>query len=376
MTPELVISTGALRAAAVLAALAALTGCGRSPAGESAPPPPAMTVTAHTLSSTEIARSITANGTVHAWQEIVVGPEVGGYRVAAVHVDVGDRVRKGQELVRLADELLEADVASRRAVVQQARATLENASAALRRAEALAGSGALSASDLDRLSSEQRAAEAQLHVAQADLEAAELRLRYARVRAPDDGIISARSVSIGQIAQAGSEMLRLVRQGRVEWRAEIPEARLREIRPGQTVHLVTADGSQVHGKVRVVSPTVESSTRAGLVYVDLDAAAGARPGMFARGEIVLERSPANLVPLASVIIQDGYSYVFVLRDDDEHESTVERRLVETGAVNGRFIELLSGVAPGERVVEKGAGFLKDGDRVAVAHDTAGMEQAS
>src|SRR5689334_13410512 len=94
--------------------------------------PTAMTVTARPLEATQVARSITANGTIHAWQEIVVGPELGGYRVAAVNVDVGDHVRRGQELVRLADDLLASEVASKRANVAQAQATLENAAAAYR----------------------------------------------------------------------------------------------------------------------------------------------------------------------------------------------------------------------------------------------------
>lgn len=323
--------------------------------------PVALTVTTTTLETARLARSIVANGTVFPWQDVIVGAEVGGYRVAAVNVDVGDRVRKGQELVRLADDLLAADVSSKRANVQQAEATLENAAAALRRAEPLANSGVLSASDLDKLRSEETAARARVEVAKAELEAAQLRLRYTRVTAPDDGVISSRTVTVGQVAQTGSEMLRMVRNGRIEWRAEIPESRMREVKVGQSVDLTTADGAVIKGKVRTVAPTIESSTRAGLVYVDIPVGS-ARPGMFARGEIVLAHSDSNMVPVASVVIEDGYSYVFVL-DSDEH--TVRRRRIETGIVDGNLIEILSGVSPGERVVDKGAGFLKDGDRVDV-----------
>ena len=75
----------------------------------------------------QVARGVTANGTVYAWQDVIVGPEVGGYRVAAVNVEVGDRVRKGQELVRLAEDMLAAEVASKRANLEQAQASLENA---------------------------------------------------------------------------------------------------------------------------------------------------------------------------------------------------------------------------------------------------------
>lgn len=324
-----------------------------------ATPPASLTVTTTTLSTTKLARAVVANGTVFPWQDVIIGPEVGGYRVASVNVDVGDRVRKGQELVRLSDELLVAEVASKRANVQQAQATLENAASALRRAQPLANSSVLSASDLDKLRSEEVAAQARVEVAKAEREAAELRLRYTRVTAPDDGVISSRTVTVGQIAQAGGEMLRLVRGGRIEWRAEIPESRMREIKIGQSVALTTADGARIEGKVRTVAPTVESATRAGLVYVDIPAGS-ARPGMFARGEIVLAHSESSMVPVVSVVIEDGYSYVFVVAGDIVH-----RRRVQTGTVDGNLIEILEGVTPDDRIVDKGAGFLKDGDRVNV-----------
>lgn len=323
----------------------------------------ALTVTTTTLQRVEVARSVTANGSMQPWQEIVVGPEVGGYRVAAVNVDVGDKVKQGQELVRLRDDLLSAEVASKRANVQQAQATLENAAAAYRRAQSLTVSGALSQQDVDQLRSDELAARARVEVARAELDAAELRLKYTHVTAPDDGIISVRNVAVGQIAQTGGEMLRMVRKGRVEWRAEIPESRLREITIGQSVRLTTADGTQLEGKVRTVSPTVDSTTRSGLVYVDI-ASKAARPGMFARGEIVLDRGTAPMVPIASVVVQDGYSYVFVVQGGD----IVQRRHVETGSVKDNQIEIVSGIEPDMRIVSKGAGFLKDGDHVNVVTD--------
>ncbi len=355
-----------LIAVALLGIIAAVVITRMKSAGADKPAatPAALTVTVTTLETAKLARSMVANGTVFPWQEIIIGPEVGGYRVADVRVDVGDRVRKGQELVRLADDLLSAEVSSKRASVQQAQAALTNAASALRRAEPLATSGVLSASDLDTLRSEEIAAGARVQVAKAELEAAELRLRHTRVTAPDDGVISSRTVTMGQVAQTGAEMLRMVRDGRIEWRAEIPESRMREVKVGQPVDLTTADGARIKGTVRTIAPTIESSTRAGLVYVDIPAGS-ARPGMFARGEIVLAHSDSNMVPVASIVIEDGYSYVFVLGDDQQ---TVHRRRVETGIVNGNLIEILSGVMPGERVVDKGAGFLKDGDRVNVVAD--------
>ena len=198
-----------------------------------------------------------------------------------------------------------------------------------------------------------------------DLRTAELRLRYTSVTSPDDGVVSSRTVSVGQIAQAGTEMLRLLRQKRVEWRAEVPEALVGRIKSGQAASLTGADGTRIEGKVRAVAPTVSLSNRTALVYVDIHSG-NARPGMFARGSIDVGTGEAMLVPAPSVVMQDGYSYVFVLGEGDK----VERRLVQTGNVRGDDMELVSGVQAGEKVAVKGAGFLKDGDTVTVAQAAA------
>jgi RND family efflux transporter MFP subunit len=344
--------------------------CARAQQPTKAPARPALTVSTTTLATAPLARTIAANGGIFAWQEIVVGPEVGGYRVAAVRVDVGDRVKRGQELVRLSSDLLDAEVAARRASLHSAQADFANTDAALRRGTAVSTSGALSAADLDRLRAEQLAAQARVQTAEADLQAAELRARYTRVTAPDDGIVTSRTVNVGQIAQTGGEMLRLLRQGRVEWRAEIPEALLHTVQVGQPVRVATVDGAVLQGKVRTVAPTIQTSNRTGLVYVDVTEGS-ARPGMFARGEITTGNAEAKLMPVAGVVMADGYSYVFVLRKNN----TVERRRVQTGAVRGQDIEIAQGVNVGERVVVLGAGFLKDGDLVrigaAAAPATAG-----
>jgi RND family efflux transporter MFP subunit len=321
----------------------------------------ALAVSVTTPRSEQFARTVVATGSVYAWQEAVIGSEVGGYRVAAVHVDVGDQVRKGQELVRLASEMLAAEVASKQAAKAQADAQLITAASNLRRAESILNSGAVSDSEHERLKAEFLAAQARVAAAQSDLESSQLKLQYTRVVAPDDGVVTARTVVVGQIAQAGGEMLRLLRQNRVEWRAEVPEGRMREVKVGQSARITTADGTQLVGRVRSVAPTVQSGTRTGLVYVDLPKTEDARPGMFARGEIEISRSASATLPLASVIVRDGYSYVFVVND----KQGVERRRIETGTVRKGRVEVISGLQSTDRVVERGAGFLKDGDRIRV-----------
>jgi RND family efflux transporter MFP subunit len=319
-----------------------------------------MTITTTEVRSEQIVRSVPATGSIYPWQEVIVSAEVGGYRVAEVLVDVGTRVSKGQPLVRLSGDMLQADLDSRRAALRSAEAAEINAASALRRGEQVSTSGALSAADLDRLKAEHVAAQARVETARADVTTSELRARYGTVTAPDSGTVTSRTVSVGQIAQAGQEMLRMLRQNRVEWRAEVPESQLSRIKVGQTATVTAVDGSKLKGRVRAVAPTVQTSNRTGLVYVDI-IGDSARPGMFARGEIEAGKGDALLLPVASVVMQDGYSYVFVMKG----KNNVERRRVQQVGVHGDDMEVADGVKPGEVIAVKGAGFLKDGDTVAV-----------
>jgi RND family efflux transporter MFP subunit len=361
---------------------AVLVACGR-PDGAAGGPPgaganaaaarpstAAMTVTTAAVRTESITRSVPATGSIHPWQEVVIGPEVGGYRVSEVLVDVGRPVRRGQVLVRLSADLLASEVGSRRASLRSAEADAANAAAALKRGQTISTSGALSAADLDKLNADSVASQARVETARADLHNAELRLRYTNVTAPDDGTISSRTVSVGQIAQAGNEMLRLLRQNRVEWRAEVPEALLAGIRAGQTAEITGVDGSRIEGKVRAVAPTVSVTNRTAIVYVDIEKGA-ARPGTFARGAISVGKGDALLVPVQSVVMQDGYSYVFVTKD----EQAVERRLVQPINVRGNDMEIASGVAVGEVIAVQGAGFLKDRDSIRVVRAEAGTAPA-
>jgi RND family efflux transporter MFP subunit len=358
------------RAAFVLGMAAVLlTACGSSdaPPGDAAAREAVMTVTATPLTRVELTRTVSMTGSVFAWQDVIIASEVGGYRVAEVFVDVGDRVTKGQRLVAMSKALLEAEVATKQAVLSQRQAELTNAQAAFERAKSLMNMNVLSQADLDRLTSEELASRARLESARADLETSQLRLRFTDVTAPDDGVITSRTVTVGQIAQAGNEMLRLLRNGRIEWRGEAPETRLADLAPGQPVSITTADGTKYLGSIRIVSPTIAAGNRTALVYVDLAPNDALRPGMFARGEIEIGTGPAFTVPLESIVSADGYSYVFVIGSNN----TVARRRIETGAVQGDSIEVVSGIEGGETVVIKGAGFLKDGDLVNVGNATSG-----
>jgi hypothetical protein len=115
-----------------------------------------------------------------------------------------------------------------------------------------------------------------------------LRLSHTEVRAPDDGLISSRSATVGAVLPAGQELFRLIHKGRLEWRAEVATADLVKLSAGQTVHVTTTGDQVIEGKLRVIAPAIDTQTRNGLVYVDLPDTSQAgigqvRAGMFARG---------------------------------------------------------------------------------------------
>lgn len=335
----------------------------------SAAPKPALTVSVTTPKSGTLPQSLAANGNVSAWQEVIIGAETQGLRLVEVNVQVGDRVKKGQLLARLQAETLAADLAATKASLAEAEATLAEAQANAERARALQPSGALSAQQIQQYTTGEATAKARLQSLKARLAADTLRLNQTSLKAPDDGVISARLATMGAIAQPGQELFRLIRQGRLEWRAEVPAADLHRLQPGMAVKVVPAGGSAIDAKVRLLAPTVDPVTRNGLVYVDLPAGSAARPGMFARGEFVIGQSTALTLPQTAVLLRDGYSYVFRL----DQGSRVQQTKVQVGRRLGDRVEVTGGLDAGAQVVAQGGGFLADGDLVKVVAAPAGAK---
>jgi RND family efflux transporter MFP subunit len=346
---------------ALAASLFALSVRAADAPAASAAPKAALTVALTTPQSGTLPQSLAANGSVSAWQEVVIGAETQGLRLLEVHVQIGDRVKKGQVLARLQSDTLAADLAATKAGIAEAEATLAEAQANAERARALQPSGALSTQQIQQYTTGEATAKARLQSLKARLAADTLRLNQTVLKAPDDGVISARLATMGAIAQPGQELFRLIRQGRLEWRAEVPAADMHRVQPGMAVKVVPAGGSAIDAKVRLLAPTVDPATRNGLVYVDLPAGSAARPGMFARGEFVIGQSAALTLPQTAVLLRDGYSIVFRLGKDNR----VLQTKVQVGRRLGDRVEVTGGLDAAAQVVASGGGFLADGDLVKV-----------
>jgi len=235
--------------AVVIAAVVFMT---RKPADKAAAagpaPKPALTVTVAAPEATELTLTLAANGNVAAWQEAVVGSESNGLKLAEVRVNVGDTVKKGQVLAVFSPETVRADIAQSRASLAEARATAADAAGNAARARTLQATGALSQQQINQYQTTEQTAKARVEAAEAVLAAQEVRGRNTQVLAPDDGVISSRTATVGSVVAAGTELFKLIRQGRLEWRAEVTSAELSRIAVGTNAFVVSASGAQVRAR--------------------------------------------------------------------------------------------------------------------------------
>ena len=351
-----------LAAAVAVAVVVFSTGKGDKAPAASAVPKPALTVAVAHPTQTSLPLTLSANGNIVAWQEAVIGSESNGLRLTQVLVNVGDTVKAGQLLARFSGDSVQADVAQARASLVEAQATALDAASNAARARTLQNSGALSTQQINQFTTAEQTAQARVVAAQAVLNAQQLRGNNTRVVAPDSGVISARSATVGAVVGSGAELFRLIRGGRLEWRAEVTSSEVARIKPGAAALVTAASGAKVQGTVRMVAPTVDPLTRNALVYVDLPRNASVKAGMYAQGEFALGSINALTLPQQALVLRDGFSYAMRI----EPGNKVVQVKLQTGRRLGDAVEIIQGAQPGERFVAVGAAFLADGDTVQLA----------
>lgn len=342
-------------------ALAANTPAQDKPPATAAPKP-ALTVTVVSPQTGNMGQKISANGNLAAWQEAIVGAEAQGLKITEVRVNVGDRVQRGDVLATLQADTLRAELAQAEAALAEATASAQEAKAQAERARSLQQQGFFSNAQLSQALAAEAASVARVQSARALVQLQGVRLSQTQVRAPDAGIVAARQATLGSVVGAGTELFRLIRQGRIEWRAEVTAAEMGRIQVGAPVHIKAASGQVLQGKVRMVAPAVDAQTRNALVYVDLPAHIGsARAGMYAQGDISLGQSQALTVPQTAVVVRDGFSYVYTVGVGQK----VSQLKVQTGRQSAGRVEVLGGLKADAQVVASGGAFLNQGDTVRV-----------
>lgn len=322
---------------------------------------PALSVTMITPSEQTLNATVSADGKIMAWQEAIIGAQVNGLQLREVTANVGDFVKKGQVLARFRTDTVNAELAQYNANVAEAQANLAQAKTDSARANSLKASGAISEQQIAQYNTNYKAAVARLNAAIATKNVGSTRVAQAAVLAPDDGVISARSATVGSVAQAGQELFRMVLKNRLEWRAELTADQIKQVSPGASATIVLSDGETLKGTVRQIAPTLNEKTNSATVYVDILDNGGARSGMFAKGDFALASSNAMTVPQTAVIMRDGFNYVFTV---NEKNQAVQIK-VDVGRRNADSIEITSGLTDGMAIIASGADFLKDGDTVQV-----------
>jgi RND family efflux transporter MFP subunit len=366
---------------------------------EETAPSAAPSVSVVKVTPAEFAETVAVSGSLVPRDEILVAPEVEGFRVLDLKVDEGDRVKKGDVLATLVQESLDAQLAQNdaglaraEAAISRARsqivemtARLEEAKSSFERAKPLTKSGYLSESTYDQREAAAKTTEAQLVAARDGLKLAEAekaqveaqrrelawRRANTQVTAPADGLVSRRTARIGGMASVAAQpMFHIIARGEVELDAEVIETELGKIAVGQKARIAAAGNGQVDGSVRLISPEVDKTTRLGRVRVFLGDDPRLRIGSFARGTIDTARGKGLAVPSSAVVFDGEGAFVQVVT-----QGRVSRRAIETGLIAGGLVEVRKGLKEGDIVVAKAGTFLRDGDTVRAVLPDARISEA-
>jgi RND family efflux transporter MFP subunit len=327
-------------------------------------PTPVLSVVMTRARMSMLPTRVPATGNITAWQEASVGTEVEGLRLTEVKVNVGDTVQRRHHA---------RSIQASRASVAQAEAQAMEADANARRARSLDASGVMSAQQVDQYVAAARTARARLDAARAVEARHRLRLAQTQVLAPSDGIITSRTATVGAVMPAGQELFRLIKDGRLEWRAAVAMPDLDKLTPGLRAE-ITVHGRQqpIQGTLRIVAPAIDTLTHEGLAYVDLPPGSAIHAGAFARGYFEVGEGQALTVPQGAVLLRDGFNYVMRIGP----ESNVMMTKVSVGRRVGDRIEITGGLTRSEAIIASGLSFLSEGDTVRVVGGPAAAKLAA
>jgi HlyD family secretion protein len=289
--------------------------------------------------------------------------------VTEIAVDEGDLVAKGQVLARLNDDRMRAEILKQKAAITELEASLAGARSDAIRARSVT-SGVITAQTIEQRETLVKTTEAKLEAARAQLLEIEARHRQTVIVAPAAGMVASRSVTIGQVIQTGTELLRLIQDSRIEVDAHLLESDLLAAAIGQSATIFGPTGRSEQGIVRIISPVVDPKTRLGTVRIALSGDSHLKPGMFARVEIAVESKLALTVPLKALVWREAKAHVFKVSTDN----LVSLTEVRIGRGTTDNVEVVRGLDVGDRIVTQGAGLLNDGDVVNV--ETASVKRGA
>lgn len=358
---------------AALAACNPVQEAGNTPASAATPAATAtLTVTIEAVRRERMTNSILATGTVRARQEVAVGSRASGLAIIEVLVTEGDQVTGGQVIARLDDTVLKAQIVEQEAAIESSEATLEAAEQSAERAAQLQSNKVISTQAAEERTATFRTARAQLNQARAVLDRLRILLAQTEIISPVAGVVSERPAIVGAVTQVGTELFKIIRDGKLEVAVQVPERNLLSIVAGQSAKLTDADGNVHLTTVAGVAQKVDPATRLGTVYVQLPQDTLLRSGMFV--ELSIETSGTEVMTVAeeALVWREGKPAVFTV--DKEDRATL--RYVDAAIHSGGRVAVLDGLAEGESVVVAGAGFLDNGNVVRRAVNPVGQSSTT
>ncbi len=343
-----------------LAILLIVAACSGSDEQSVAPPPP---VEVANVEGQRVIERIQATGDLIPREEATVASEVPGL-VTKLHVDEGDAVTRGSALLEIDPERRRLELDARRARVEEADAAFADQQRQTERVRELSQKKIASDAQLDQGELALRLAKSRVSAARAELGLSERALRDATVVAPFDGLVAKRHVSQGEYVAPGAPLLELVALDPIEISFHVTEVDSARVSVGATVELrvATYPNDSFQGQVISVSPGVDLRTRMLRVRAIVpNADARLRPGFFARVDLgISERDGVPMIPEDAVLQRADGAIAFRLVGTDR----VERRVLRTGAVRDGRVEVIEGLALGDRVIVRGQTGLVDGSVVA------------
>jgi HlyD family secretion protein len=343
--------------ALVLALAAGVAGCQKK-AAES-PRQQARAVSVVSVEPHTIEGGLVASGGLMPREDMAVFSQLTGYRVAQVLVDEGTWVKAEQPLARLDDTLLRAQLAQQTALAAQARVAANRADEEAGRVKGLDNEGLLSQEQVDDRRFAAQAARAQATAQEAAASDVRTREGLMVIRAPSAGLVIERNVRPGDSGGGPNPWFRIAKDGQIELSADVGEAVLGKLRPGVAARVTLADGTEIPGVVRLVSPGVDAATKLGKVRVSLPVRPDVRAGGFAHATFAGAAQSSLAVPETAVRYDADGASVLTIGADEK----VVRAPVTTGGRGGGFVELVTGPPAGTLVVERASAMLTPGDFV-------------
>jgi RND family efflux transporter MFP subunit len=323
-----------------------------------------------TVSHHELVRRLPVSGSLAPLLRTVVKSKVPG-EILEVAVREGMPVRAGEPLMRLDTRGLAARVASMRAALEKARADLAIARLNHENARMLFDKKVLAQNELDTKRSVYEAAQAAVRLAEAELRVVEITLEDAAITAPFDAVVARRFVDPGGKVSPDTALFELVDLAHMELQAAAPASEIPALRPGQVARVrVDGFGERVfEARLERINPTAEQGSRLILLYLSIDNSEGLlRGGMFAQGDVLIERSEPRLaIPESAIVAESGIDYVMAIRD-----GRAERVRVQLGmrAANDQLVEVREGLAEGTQVIALSLPSLEPGSPVRVVATAA------